>query len=700
DVREDMARERERERLLAAERAARVEAEAAGAQLQEQALELELANQQLQDQATELELQAEELQTTAAQLEERTEAAERAGKRAVFLAEASRLLGSSLDPAATLQHLADLAVPALADWCGIDVVHEATGALEQVAVAHADPARVAWARQVRRDYPAPPDAPMGAPAVARTGRAEFYPEVTDAMLAASARDAAHLALMRELGLTSAVIVPLVARGRTLGALSLVAATPERRFTPDDLALAEEVGRRAGLALDNARLHAAAEAARADADAARRAADEANQAKSAFLATMSHELRTPVNAVIGYAQLLELGLAGPLTEQQRGYLGRLARSGQHLLGLVNDVLDLSKIEAGETRVAHEDSLTGPAVRAALDVVAPVAAQRGVRIVDARPDDDGVPFVGDEGRVRQVILNLLSNAVKFTASGGTVTVTCDTVRAAPPAAAHLRGEGPWALVRVEDTGVGIAPEEQGRIFEEFHQVDGGHTRTAGGTGLGLAISRRLARLMGGDLTVESAPGAGSAFTLWLPAARAPHAGGAQETAAERAERAERDLGRLETPGLAEVGELLHGSVNAVIAAYTDRLRADPAIPRGAAMTRIQLEDHAISFLADLAQSLVIVGDAGPEAADLLRDGSAIQRTIAEAHGARRHAQGWDAAALGRDQQIFREEVELAVRAGLKAGSGDVDAAVDVLLGLIDRGQGIAAAAWRRAAAAAAQ
>jgi hypothetical protein len=204
------------------------------------------------------------------------------------------------------------------------------------------------------------------------------------------------------------------------------------------------------------------------------------------------------------------------------------------------------------------------------------------------------------------------------------------------------------------------------------------------------------MGGDLSVESVPGVGSAFTLWLPAAR-HEAGQPDETAAERSVRAERELTRLETPGLGEVGALLHEAVTEVIGAYTDRLRADPAVPRGAAMTRVQLEDHAISFVADLAQSLMIVEDAGPEAVELLKDGSAIQRAIAEAHGARRYAQGWDESALRRDQQVFREEVERAVRARLKAGSGDVDQAVRVLLRLIDRGEEVAVGAWRRATSA---
>lgn len=445
--------------------------------------------------------------------------------------------------------------------------------------------------------------------------------------------------------------------------------------------------------DHVRARREVERLLAVAEHAGREAAAANQAKSEFLATMSHELRTPVNAVLGYAQLLDVGIGGPLTDQQRGYVDRLTRSGHHLLSLVNDVLDLSKIEAGETPVAFDDAMTGPSVAAAFEVVGPAAAARNLGLILTPTNATGVPFVGDEDRVRQIVLNLLSNAVKFTAPGGTVTVTCGTVHEAPPTAFNLRGEGPWAFVRVVDTGVGIAPEEQGRIFEPFHQVEGGPTRTAGGTGLGLTISRRFARLMGGELSVASTPGTGSTFTLWLPAARAQTKASARETGAERAERAARDLTQLDMPGLGEVGVLLHDVVTEVMDAYTDRLRADPAIPRGAGMTRIQLEDHAISFLADLAQSLVIVGDAGAEAVGLLKDGSAIQHAISEAHGARRFAQGWDESALRRDQTVFREEVERAVRAHLKPETGAVDDAVHVLLELIERGQRIAVRSWRR-------
>jgi PAS domain S-box-containing protein len=319
----------------------------ANGQLQEQAVELELSNQQLQEQATELEAQAEELQATADALADRTRDAERAGQRDAFLAEVSQLLAASLEPAATLDQLAALAVPALADWCGVDLVDEATGALEQAAVAHADPARIAWARQVRRDYPPPPDAPMGAPAVVRTGRAEFYPEITDAMLVTSARDAGHLALLREVGFTAAIVAPLAARGRTLGALSLISATPGRRFTADDLALAEEVGRRAGLAIDNARLHAAARAARVGAE----------ESERRFRATAD-------------AAPVLIWTAGPDARRDWLNAGWLAYSGRPLEALVGD---------GWTACVHPADLD-PCVatyRDAFDARAPFAMEYRLR-----------------------------------------------------------------------------------------------------------------------------------------------------------------------------------------------------------------------------------------------------------------------------------------------------------------------------------
>jgi PAS domain S-box-containing protein len=478
------------------------------------------------------------------------------------------------------------------------------------------------------------------------------------------------------------VLPLVAAMRALGAMRISFPTP-RTFDADERDFMVALARQCAQALERARLYA-------DAESARAFAERANEAKSQFLATMSHEVRTPINAIRGYTQLLELGIAGPVTEQQRQYLTRVADSTTHLLGLVNDVLDLAKVDAGALRVAHANALLDVAARTAVDLTGPLADSRGVRLVDACTAETA--YVGDDHRVRQILINLLSNGVKFTSAGGAVTVRCGTASDAPQGT-HLRGEGPWAYARVEDTGVGIPPEEQRNVFEAFHQVERGRTRTHGGTGLGLAISRRLARLMNGDITLESIPGVGSAFTLWLPAT-AVSGPGPVESAGARTARA-RSGTDPEAPGLSEIGELLRDELDAILTAYVERLRADPAISQTDELRRSQLEDHTVSMLADIAQSLVIVADAGREAHALLADSTDILRAIAEAHGQRRHAQGWPDAALHREYEILREVVEAAVRSRVPADATNSATAIDTLLTLLRRAETISRRAWQRAA-----
>jgi signal transduction histidine kinase len=246
--------------------------------------------------------------------------------------------------------------------------------------------------------------------------------------------------------------------------------------------------------------------------ARAEAEAANQAKSEFLSIMSHELRTPLNAIIGYSELLDLGMPGQLSDEQRRHVVRIRESADHLLGLVNEILDLGKVEGGRLFVRSEPTSIGKAVDAAIGVIQPIADSRRVSLV--RPRDADVQYVGDSDRVRQIIVNLLSNAVKFTSVGGCVTVDCSVVDRPDPDCCIDDPKGRYTRLSVADTGIGIPQERVASIFEPFVQVDSGYHRTKEGSGLGLTISRRLARLMRGDLTVASEPGRGSTFSLWLP------------------------------------------------------------------------------------------------------------------------------------------------------------------------------------------
>jgi PAS domain S-box-containing protein len=409
-------------------------------------------------------------------------------------------------------------------------------------------------------------------------------------------------------------------------------------------------------------------ARRAAEVARLTAEEANRAKSQFLANMSHEIRTPINAVTGYAELLEMGIGGPLTAQQRHQVERIRSSSEHLLTLVNEVLDLAKVESGQMTVQLEQGQVGETLDGALALVQTQAARRGLRLVDDTGTAREAAFVGDEDRVRQILVNLLSNAVKFTESGGRVSA-CASVTGQPDDDARLPGRGPWVRMDVEDTGMGIAPERLATVFDPFVQVDASYTRQAGGTGLGLTISRRLARLMDGDLTVRSRLGGGSCFTLWLPAApeaepqeigrrwpRAPHA----------------------VSGLGEVGRALVRVAQPTVAELGRRLREDPVLRHSPDTNRAQLENHTATFLVDIGLALVTLDEGGGEP-ELMRDGTEIQRLIADRHGAQRARLGWDENDLEREFQLLREILTPLVveEAGRSAG-----ASLDDALGVLER------------------
>ena len=255
-----------------------------------------------------------------------------------------------------------------------------------------------------------------------------------------------------------------------------------------------------------------EEARREADDARQVAEDANSAKSEFLTAMSHELRTPLNAIAGYAQLLEMGVHGPLTDEQREALNRIQRSESHLLALINDVLNFAKLEAGRVVYDVADVRLADVAGEVVSMIEPQAEAKGLAIEVRVPP--GLVARADREKVSQILLNLLSNAVKFTEAGGRITI--DAPSAIGTAGDSERDGSAMVFVRVSDTGCGIAREKQDAIFEPFVQLRRNLSTMAEGTGLGLAISRDLARGMGGDLRVRSVEGEGAAFTVTLPAA----------------------------------------------------------------------------------------------------------------------------------------------------------------------------------------
>lgn len=617
-----------------------------------------------------------------------------------FLAEASTLLATSLNHQVTLENLAKFAVPHLADWCTVYIAED-DDHLERVVVAHVDPEQIQGSNELYRRYPPDPQAEEGLYKVFRTGRSQFYPDIPDEFLVKAACSTEHLELLRQLGLKSLILVPLMARGRSLGVMTLAMADSGRRYKQADLELAEDLARRAALAVDNARLYQEAQEVGENLRQAililgeqqqqlrtlqrltnllnQRLADlpgllytmvravcgaipgaefclialrnqnqqleltaktgvgmeklqleyspyiqngflgqvfttgqslllqgkscnhdsadempasvyavaiesaqagrlgvlaignwensqafdeedqrllvafgeqaaiainnarlinaleereerlatqndklahqnlelerqrqqiqlqnlqlrEAAQLKSQFLATMSHELRTPMNAIIGFSQLLLRQQNDQLSLPQRDMVERIFNNGKNLLTLINDILDLSKIEVGRLELKLEEINLSHLVRATTEELRSLAEQKHLSL-SVQTNLINPYIVNDSVRLRQILVNLLSNAIKFT-DDGSVNVTA--WESAPDQIA----------IAVQDTGIGIAQSDLEHIFEEFRQVDQSTTRKHGGTGLGLAITDWLVQMMDGKINVESTLGTGSTFCIELP------------------------------------------------------------------------------------------------------------------------------------------------------------------------------------------
>ncbi|MBV9021198.1 MAG: PAS domain S-box protein, partial [Ktedonobacteraceae bacterium] len=536
----------------------------------------------------------------------------RTEEQELLLAEVSKVLSSTLDYQETLANISRLIVPRLADWFSVDLV-DAEGHFELIEVGHKDPTQVQWARALREKYPIDADAPTGAPHVVRSGQSELYPEISDEMLVAGARSEEELTILRQLGFTSAMSVPLVARGRTMGVVSFVATESGRRYDERDLALAEEVGRRAGVALDNARLFREVKQARdqldiilqgvADGivvygkehqiiyanDAAGRLTgyasgsamleasplaivakyeiiDEQGQPfsyarfahrrvfegeleaqatigyrdivtgqpmrwslvksrpvfdehgevamvitiiqditdrvqterrKDEFISIASHELKTPVTSLKGFTAVLQRRLAKQGDEQGLHHLARMDAQLVRLTKLINDLLDVSKMQSGKLAFEVEpfdlDALLQETVEA---VQASTSTHRLLR-----EGSTSGRILGDRDRLAQVFINLLTNAIKYSPHADKVVL-------------QLSRDENQAIVRVQDFGIGIDPSYHQKIFERFYQVTDPEERTYPGLGMGLYISSEIVARHHGRMWVESSKGAGATFSVVLP------------------------------------------------------------------------------------------------------------------------------------------------------------------------------------------
>ena len=408
----------------------------------------------------------------------------RAKDQQMFLAEAAKVIASSLDYQTTLSSVASMAVPNMADWCAVDVLED-DNSIKRLAVAHVDPQKVQWAHEIQKRYPSDRESPQGVPHVLATGESELYPEIPDALLVAAAKDEEHLQLMREIGFSSAMVVPLIAHGRVLGALTFVSAESGRRYNAEDLALAEDLAGRAALAISNAQLY--------------RDAQESSRLKDEFLATMSHELRTPMTAILGWANLLlKRSLDEVSTEQALETIERNARS---QVRLIEDLMDVSRIVTGKLRLDVRPVALDEVIRAAADAVRPAADAKNIRL-QVLLDPQAGPVSGDPDRLQQVLWNLLSNALKFTPKGGRIQVRLERINS------HVE-------ITVSDTGQGIDAEFLPHVFDRFRQADSSNTRKVGGLGLGLTIVRQLVELHGGTVqAASSGEGQGATFTVSLP------------------------------------------------------------------------------------------------------------------------------------------------------------------------------------------
>jgi PAS domain S-box-containing protein len=443
-----------------------------------------------------------------------------AERRLRFLAEAGAMLPASLDEAELLDGVTRLAVRTLAGGAAV-YLRDDVGTVRVAASSHRDPQRAALMAELEQRYPPLPEEHSPLWQTLQDGSSRLLVAVTPAHIQEAARDAEHLRLLTALGVASALYVPLVVRGRVVGALALFATAPGPHFGAEDLALTEEVGRRAALALDNARLYARSR--------------DAVRAREEFLSIAAHELRTPVTVVTGLAQLLLRDRRRGLVDEARldRALQLIAESSARLALLTDDLLDVSRLQTGHFRVRAEPVDLPAFVAGIVERDAERLGQRHrLRVSPPDPDPASGPdsrplrVNADPLRLEQVLVNLIENAVKYSPEGGPIRVTVRPARPgdAPGGVATDAGAsasaGGGVVIEVQDAGIGLPPGAADAVFEPFGRAPNATNRQIRGMGLGLYLCRRIVERHGGRIWARSpGEGQGSTFSVWLPALPAP-------------------------------------------------------------------------------------------------------------------------------------------------------------------------------------
>jgi signal transduction histidine kinase/DNA-binding response OmpR family regulator len=466
--------------------------------IERQARELEATIKALEYQIDERLRTEAELRRARDELEQRVRARTadltEANASLSFLAEASRVLAESLDYQERLAAVARMAVPTVCDWCAIDIVDDA-GAISRVAIAATDPLKEELEREIQRRYPPDSNTEIGTLRVLRTQTPEIYPEVSDELLVASARDDEHLALLRATGLRSFISVPLQARGRVLGAITFGTAESGRRYGDDNLRLAEDIARRVAVSVDNARLY--------------QSAQESIHLRDIFLSVAAHELRTPLTSLLGYTELVERRLirANQITERDQRALRTVLDQAARLNRMVTSLLDISRLQLGQLSIEPVPMDLRRLAERLVDEARPLLAQHDINYTGP---NDPVFINGDELRLEQALQNLIQNAVKYSPEGGTIEVRV----VHHSAGARAAGQDQMAVVEVADHGIGIPPDAVPQLFTRFYRAPNVDPQHISGLGVGLYVVKEIVELHGGAVEVASEIGGGSTFRLILP------------------------------------------------------------------------------------------------------------------------------------------------------------------------------------------